>query len=127
MITVHVISFCDASFAIRTDTSKQIYYIIFLSESYERAILVQRKSYIAHHVVLLLFAGGIIMLADMLDTTHTLTTELRRSHSDLPIPLRLFNDSEIIFDIISKNLKSSECRLMAEIADAREAFKFHEI
>ena len=80
------------------------------------------KSYKARRVVRSAMAGEVIAFSDMFDVAATLAEELRTIYNRT-IPLQLLTDSKGLFDIVSKGSKTSEKRLMLDIAAAREGFR----
>jgi len=71
-------------------------------------------------------AGEVIAFSDMFDVAVTLAEEIRTTFQR-PIPLHLLTDSKALFDIISKGSRTSEKRMMLDIAAAREGFRDHVI
>lgn len=64
-------------------------------------------------------AGEVIAFADMSDEAVTLTKEVGHLLHRL-VMLQLLTDSKYLFHVISKGSRTSEKRLMLEIAAARE-------
>jgi len=64
----------------------------------------------------------LIAFSDMFDAAYTLAEELRQVIPAAAVPLHLFTDSKSLFDVISKGSKTSEKRLMLDIACTREGF-----
>lgn len=58
----------------------------------------------------------------MVDVAVTLAEELRTIY-ERSVPLNLLTDSKALFDIISKGSRTSEKRMMLDIAAAREGFR----
>jgi len=67
-------------------------------------------------------AGEVIAFSDMFDVAITLAEEIRTIYKR-SIPLHLLTDSKALFDIISKGSRTSEKRMMLDIAAAREGFR----
>ncbi len=65
-------------------------------------------------------ASEVISCSDMFDVWYTLRTELSNTFA-LKIPLILLTDSNSLFDVISKGTRTSEKRMMLDIAAARDA------
>lgn len=58
----------------------------------------------------------------MFDVAATLSLELGALYKR-KVPLHLFTESKSLFDVISKGSRTSEKRLMLDIAAAREGFR----
>lgn len=67
-------------------------------------------------------AGEVIAFSDMFDVAVTLAEELRTIYKR-SVPLHLLTDNKALFDIISKGSRTSEKRMMLDIAAAREGFR----
>ena len=120
--SIRVIGFSDSSFANNRDLSTQLGQIVFLGDNRGTVVPIHFKSYKAKRIVRSAMAGELIAFSHMFDAAITINSELeailRRR-----VPLQLFTDSKSLFDVISKGSKTSEKRLMLEIAAAREAFR----
>eukprot|EP00171_Calliarthron_tuberculosum_P016586 IDg16586t1 len=66
--------------------------------------------------------GEVIAFSDLFDRAATLSSELGDVYGK-PIPVQLLTDSKSLFDVISKGSKTSEKRMMLDIAAAREGFR----
>eukprot|EP00171_Calliarthron_tuberculosum_P000537 IDg537t1 len=66
--------------------------------------------------------GEVIAFSDLFDRAATYAAELGEIYSRR-IPVQLFTDSKSLFDVISKGSRTSEKRLMLDIAAAREGFR----
>lgn len=124
LLSLRVVGFSDASFANNHDLSTQLGHIVFLADKKGAAVPIHFKSYKARRIVRSAMAGEIIAFSDMFDVAITLAEELKTMYR-IPIPLQLFTDSKSLFDIISKGSRTSEKRLMLDIAAAREGFRDH--
>jgi len=122
METIKVVGFADASFANNYDLSTQLGHIVFLCDSAGNAAPIAFKSYKSRRVVRSAMAGEVIAFSDMFDVAVTLAEELRTIYNRT-IPLHLLTDSKALFDIISKGSRTSEKRMMLDIAAAREGFR----
>jgi len=121
METLKVVGFADASFANNHDLSTQLGHIVFLCDAKGNAAPIAFRSYKSRRVVRSAMAGEVIAFSDMFDVAVTLAEEIRAIY-DRPIPLHLLTDSKA-FDIISKGSRTSEKRMMLDIAAAREGFR----
>jgi len=122
METLKVVGFADASFANNHDLSTQLGHIVFLCDAKGNAAPIAFRSYKSRRVVRSAMAGEVIAFSDMFDVAVTLAEEIRAIY-DRPIPLHLLTDSKALFDIISKGSRTSEKRMMLDIAAAREGFR----
>lgn len=122
MDTVKVVGFADASFANNHDLSTQLGHIVFLCDSTGNAAPIALKSYKSRRVVRSAMPGKVTAFSGMFDVAVTLAKELRSIY-DRTIPLRLLTDSKALFGIISKVSRTSEKRMMLDIAAAREVFR----
>lgn len=122
-----VIGFSDASFATNCDFTSQLGYIIFVGDFTGKVSPAFFKSYKARRVTRSVMAAELIAFSDMFDAAFTLAEELRTMLPGSEIPLNLFTDKKALFDVISKGSRTSEKRLMLDIACTRESFKKNEI
>ncbi len=67
-----------------------------------------------------------IVFSDMFDAAFTMAAELKKM-IEKHAPLRLLSDSESTFDVISKGSRTSEKRMMIDIAATREGYKNYSI
>ena len=67
-------------------------------------------------------AGEVIAFSDLFDVAVTLAAELK-SLLLQPVSVQLFTDSKSLFDVFSKGSRTSEKRMMLDIAAAREGFR----
>lgn len=125
--SLKIVGFSDASFAGNRDFSSQLGYLIFLSDDSGSVCPVVFKSYKARRVTRSVMGAELIAFSDMFDAAFTLREELRALHPGSSIPLTLYTDSKTLFDVISKGTRTSEKRLMLDIACTREGFKTHAI
>ena len=123
---VKVIGYSDASFGNNMDLSSQLGYIILLTDSSNQAIPIHFKSYKAKRLCRSAMAAEVIAFADLFDTATTLCKELAVL-LNRNVNLDLFTDSKSLFDIISRGSKTSEKRLMLDVAASREGFKNKDI
>ncbi len=71
-------------------------------------------------------AAEVIAFSDAFDVGYTLATELS-SLLGRKVPLILLTDSKSLFDVISKGSRTSEKRMMLDIAAARERYRRRDI
>lgn len=122
-----IIGFSDASFAGTRDFTSQLGYIIFVSDKSGSVIPMLYKSYKARRVTRSVMGAEMIAFSDTFDAAFTLRKELEYLQSGTQIPIKLLTDSKNLFDVISKGTRTSEKRLMLDVACAREGFRNMEI
>lgn len=120
--SVRVVGFSDASFANNRDLSTQLGHIVLLVDRHGNSAPLIFKSYKSRRITRSAMAGEVIAFADMSDAAVTLSKELGRVLSRR-ISIQLLTDSKCLFDVISKGSRTSEKRLMLDIAAAREQFR----
>lgn len=125
--TLKIIGFSDASFASNHDCTSHLGYIIFIGDSSDHVVPVHFRSYKARRVTRSVMGAELISFSDMFDTAFTLSQELKQLLPGRNVPVNLFTDSKSLFDVISKGSRTSERRLMIDIASAREGFKNRDI
>lgn len=124
--SLKIIGYSDASFANNHDLSTQLGYIILMVDGHGNSVPLVFKSYKSRRITRSAMAGEVIAFADMSDAAVTINKELSRILGK-PIPLQLLTDSKCLFDVISKGSKTSEKRLMLDIAVAREQFRVADV
>ncbi len=113
--THRLVGFSDASFADNHDVTFQLGCIVLLMDDNGNATYLSLKSFKARRVARNIF-----------DSSLTLPSELQGLLSR-KIPLHLLIDSECLFDVISKGSRTSEKRIMSDIAATRERYRRHDI
>ena len=95
---------------------------MFLTDDSQASVPITFKSYKARPVVRSAMTGEVIAFGDMFEVAVTLTEDLCSilRHN---VPLELLTDSKAMLDVISKGFKTSEKRLMLDIAAARDGFR----
>ena len=124
--SVRIVGFSDASFAGNRDLSSQLGYIILLVDKHNNCVPLMFKSYKARRVTRSAMAAEVIAFSDMADAAVTLSKEVERTLGRT-IALQLLTDSKCLFDVISKGSRTSERRLMLDIASSRESFRVGDI
>lgn len=125
--SLHIIGYSDASFAVNADLTSQLGYFVFVGDNAGAVIPIHFKSDKARRVVRSAMAAELISFGDMFEAAHTMAEELALLHPGSIIPVKLCTDNKCIFDVISKGTRTSETRLMLDIATARESFKNFDI
>ena len=124
--SLRLIGYSDASFANNLDLSSQLGYIILLTDGTSNIIPLMFKSYKAKRLCRSAMAAEVIAFSDLFDSAFTLLSELRLL-TGTPLELDLLTDSKCLFDIISKGSRTSEKRLMLDVAAARKGFETKDI
>ena len=120
--TLRDIGYSDASSANNADLSKQLDLICFPEEDTGAVIPIPFKSYKAGRVTRSVMAGEVIDFSDLFDVVGVLSVEIEALFGT-NVPVQLLNDSKSLFDVISKGSRTSEKRMMLDIAAAREGFR----
>ena len=120
--TLRVVGYSDSSFANNWDLTTQLGHIVLLVDGNGRAARISFNSYKARRVVRSAMPGEVIAFSDMFDVAVTLVQELC-TINNRKVSLQLLTDSKSLLDVISKGSKTSEKRLMLDIAAAREGFR----
>ncbi len=118
--TLQVVGFSDAIFANKYDLTSQVGHIVFITDGEGNAAPIHFKSYKARRVTRSIMAAEVIAFSDAFDVGYTLATELS-SLLGKKVPLILLTDGKSLFDVITKGTRTSEKRMMLDIAAAREA------
>lgn len=120
--SLKLIVFPDAWFAGNRNSTSQLGYITFVSDKSGAVIPMLYKSYRARHVTRFVMSAELIAFKDMFDADFTLREEPKHVHPRLQVPMQLLIDSKTLFKVISKRTRTSEKRLMDDVACAREGF-----
>ncbi len=80
------------------------------------------KYYKSKRVVRSPMGGEVIEFTDLFDRGSTLAAEFSTIYGRR-IPVQLFTDSKSLFDVIFKGSRTSEKRMILDIAAAREEFR----
>jgi hypothetical protein len=118
-LSLHV--FSDAAFANNDDFVCQLGYLAFLSDQEGNCALLDYKSMKARRVTRSILAGELIAFAEAFDRSFVLKSDLE-DMLNTRIPIRMYTDSQSLFDVISKGSMTAERRLQIDIALAREGF-----
>jgi hypothetical protein len=124
--TLHLLVYSDASFANRPDRSSQLGYLILLADASGNCAFIQWSSHKARRVTRSSMASEVLAFTDGLDAGYILKMELERMLGS-PMPLLMLTDSQALFDVISKNLRTTERRLELDILAARKAYAAREM
>ncbi len=121
MDSLGIVDFSDTSFAKNHDLCTQPAHIFFLADKDGNLMPIIFKSYKSKRVVRSAMGGEVIAFSDLFDRVSTLAAEIGTIYGRR-IPVQLFTDSKSLFDVISKGSRTSEKRMMLDIAAAREGF-----
>ncbi len=124
--TLHVMGFSDASFSNNYYLTCQLGHIVFIADGEGNAAPIHFKSYKARACHPLCYGGRGIAFSDAFDVGYTRATELS-SLLGRKVPLILLTGSKSLFDVISKGTRTSEKRMMLDIAAAREGYRRRDI
>lgn len=125
--TLHILGISDASFANNKDLTSQLGFLVFLADGNDSVIPLCFKSYKARRVTRSVLAAELIAFADLFDQSFTLAAEMEKLLPSKKIPVTLLTDSKSLFDILTKGSRTSEKRLMLDVAAAREGYKRSDI
>lgn len=120
--TLRIVGYSDGSFSNNTDLSSQLGYLILLMDHTGRAVPIYYKSYKSRRITRSPMAAEVIAFSDMFDVAGSLSMDLK-SVLGRSIHVQLLTDSKCLFDVISKGSRTSEKRVMLDIAAAKEGFK----
>lgn len=119
--TLQITAYSDASFKNNVDNTSQLGYIIFLTDASGKCCVISFSSHKSRRVTRSSMAGETIALAEAFDLSFILKHDLQRMLGR-EIPLLLFTDSKLLFDVITGNRYTTEARLMVDVASVREAY-----
>ncbi len=97
-------------------------HIHVLSDAIGKAIPLSFKSYKARRVTRSVTAAEVIAFNDMFEAALKMAAELKKMMGK-NVPLRLLTESKSFLDVISKGSRTSDKRMMIDIAAAREDYK----
>ncbi|CDF36780.1 unnamed protein product [Chondrus crispus] len=124
--TLQIRVYADAAFGTNLDCTSQLGYVIMLFDANNAAHIIDFSSKKSRRVVRSIMGGEIFALADGFDRAFMLGHDLERMY-DRKIPLYVLTDSKQVFDTITKASKTTERRLLIDIAAARQAYNRQEI
>lgn len=104
------------------DLITQLGYIIFVVDGNHRSLPLVFKSYKARRVFRSAMDGEFTAFSDIFDQAGTLADEFR-TILNREVLLHLLTDSKSMSNVISKGSKSSEERMILDIAAGREVFR----
>eukprot|EP00171_Calliarthron_tuberculosum_P003124 IDg3124t1 len=113
--SIRVVCYSDSSFANNHDLSTQLGVIVLQADDSGSSVSIHFKYCKSKRVVRSAMAGEVIAFSDLFDIASTLTSELQAIYRR-DIPVQLLTDSQSLLDVISKAWKTSEKRMMLDIA-----------
>ena len=119
--SLRVIDFSDASFSNNADLSTQLGHVCFIGDDTGAVVPITFKSYKSRRVTRSAMAGEVIAFSDLLDVAAVLAAEIQ-ALIGVKIPVQVLTDGKSFFDVISKGPRTSEKRIMLDIATPREDF-----
>lgn len=120
--SLKLVGFSDASFANNHNPSTHLGYIIFLVDSSYKVVPLVLKSYKARRKKKSAFSGLVIAFSDMLDYSIAFSEDITNTVNKR-IPVQIISDSKFLFDMICKGPRTSEKRVMIDIAATREGLR----
>lgn len=118
--------YSDSSYANKPDSTSQLVYNIFLTDSSGKFYPLYCSSKKAKRVTRSVLASETIAFADAFDTAFIIKHDLQRviNHS---IPIIMIADSLSLFDVIKKVSVTAEKRLMIDLKIFRQSYDSNEI
>lgn len=124
--SLRIIAMRDASFTNNKDLSSQLGNIIVLTDSSQYGNTLSFSSYKSKRIVRSVLGAETYSFADCFDSAYTLKDELYRVFRKT-VTIAMLTDSGCLFDVVVKSTRTSEKRLMIDIATARDAYEKFEI
>ena len=119
--TIHIVGYCDASFASNADLSSQLGFVVLLKDKNDKACIIHYGSWKCQRVTRSVLGAETFAFAFTLDFclvfSHDLSSMLGKR-----IPVLIFTDSKCLFDTITKLSTVAEKRLLIDIATIRESY-----
>ena len=120
--TLHLRSYSDSSFADNSDLTTQLGHIVFLCDNEDNCSILHYSSIKSRRVVRSCLGGEAYALADALDITIAVRTDLE-AMLNCTIPIKIYTDNKSLFDVVTRNSVTTEKRLMLNIRSVREAYQ----
>jgi len=124
--TLRIAVYADSSFNNRENARSQLGYIIILADASNKCCIIQYSSRKSRRVTRSTSSGEAFALTDGFDAAYVLRHDLQRM-INVKVPILAFTDSEILFDIITRNKMTTEKRLMIDIKAIRESYNEREL
>lgn len=122
LATLKDIGVSDASFASNWGQSSPLGHPVFLSEISTAAIPIACKSYKSKRIARSAMAAEVISYSGLFDISILIGNELDVVLGKR-IPVHILTDTQCLFDVISREIRTSEKPTMVDIEEAREAFR----
>lgn len=121
------LGYSDASFASNCDHTSQLGYNVFLMDCSSNTIPIVYNSYEARRVKRSVLAAELIAFSEAFNASYTLAKDMEKLFERKKVTVQVLTDSKSLFDITSKGSRTSEKRLMVDIACAREQYRNFDI
>ena len=120
--SLRILVYVDASHNNRENNRSQLGLLILLADKTDRFSFLQYTSYKSRRVTRPGMAGEKLAFVDGFDCALLLRHDLMRLFAR-ELPILVFTDSQIIFDVLTRSRYTTEKRLMIDISSAREAYR----
>lgn len=117
----HIRVYTNGSFADNADLSTQTGFIVLLCYKNGRCNILHCNTHNPCRVERSVLGGEIFAFSDRMDFALNVKSDLERI-LDCKLQFSMFTESKSLFDLIAKNMTSTEKRLMVDVHAAREAY-----
>lgn len=124
--SAHLRVYVDVSYASNDDLSSQIRFIILLADAKNHRHILDYSSRKSRRVFRSIMCGETCAFLSGFDATFAISADLRLVLGR-ELELVMFTDSKQLFDVLTRGKRTTERRLMVEIASARASYKVFEI
>jgi len=124
--TLRIAVYADSRFNIREEAKSQLGYIIVLCDAENICAIVQYSSRKSRRVTGSTTTGEAFALTNGFDAAFVLRHDIHRM-INVKVLILAFTDSEILFEVITRNKMSTEKRLMIHIEAIRESHNEREL
>ena len=124
--SIRLFGFSDAAYANNHDLTSQLGLIVLIMDDSNKAIPISFKSYKSRRVTRSVLSAEVIAFAGLFDDAMAIRSQMEHALQQT-VPMRLMTDLKSLFDIISKESRTSEKRIMLDIDATRQAYQRQEI